>query len=281
MVIKTVDHSTNFNKMSELSKVTAALMRAPEQSIESIKILEALGLKTVLIPAIKVIPPPSFDEFDKQIKELDTFNYLILTSVNAVRSMVERVKYLGLSLTFSKVKVLAIGPRTSQACLEAEIPVHIIPVEFSAKGAIDKLMTQNIAGKKFFIPGSYISRDDLAENLVKIGGKVVKCAVYDIGLPSDEECAKYIDLLKETNPNLFIFTSPSTYKNFIKMCGIKNPAEYFEGKVISAIGPTTASELIKAGIVPGIIPKDYSMQGIANSILEFYGQSNNKVSENN
>ena len=54
--------------------------------------LKKLGAEVVEIPFIQIRKPKSFKPLDAALKNLDTYDWLILTSVNGVEAMWARIK---------------------------------------------------------------------------------------------------------------------------------------------------------------------------------------------
>ena len=72
---------------------------------------------------------------------------------------------------------------------------------------------------------------------------------------------------------MFIFTSPSTFENFLqiasKLVGT-NPVKYFTGYDVAAIGPTTRAAIESRNVEVNIMPKEYTLEGLTKAIIEYY-----------
>lgn len=246
------------------------LTRSHEQASESIPIFEKLGAKVILFLTIKIVPPKSWNEFDELVSKISNYDYLVFTSANAARMFGKRCEELGVGLIYNSIKVIAVGRKTKAACIENNIPVHITPYKFTSKGIIKKLKEIDFKGKRFFIPQSAIARDELKLGIEEMGGIVHTADVYDVGIPDKEEIKDNIEELSKQKPDVFIFTSPSTFENFLKIMGLTKPVEYFLGSHIAAIGPTTKSAIEKSGVVVDIMPVEHSMDAVAKALVDFY-----------
>jgi uroporphyrinogen-III synthase len=51
---------------------------------------------------------------------------------------------------------------------------------------------------------------------------------------------------------------------------VTNPVEYFNGFDVAAIGPTTKMELEKNNLKVTITPEEYTIEGLANAIVDYY-----------
>ncbi len=71
------------------------ITRASDQSELLVRELEARGARAVLYPMVAFHPPDDFAPLDNALRALRTFDWLLLTSANAVRALIERSKSLG------------------------------------------------------------------------------------------------------------------------------------------------------------------------------------------
>jgi hypothetical protein len=71
--------------------VTRALHQAGKLS----EGLRALGAEPVEVPVLEIRPPASFEALDAALRQIDSYDWLILTSANAVRALDERAAELG------------------------------------------------------------------------------------------------------------------------------------------------------------------------------------------
>jgi uroporphyrinogen-III synthase len=130
-----------------------------------------------------------------------------------------------------------------------------------------------LRNKLIFIPRSAIGREELPEGLKALGAEIKTAPVYNISLPSEDNIKKSVETLNKTKPDLFIFTSPSTFENFVRIQKIDDPVQYFTGFDIAAIGPTTKTAIENKNVHVNIIPGEYTIDGLAKAIIEFYGNS--------
>lgn len=254
---------------SRLKNKVIVITRNEEQAEDSIKKFESLGAIVIPFPTIKVRPLKVFNMFDNYADQLNNFDYIVFTSENAVKYYVIRLKEIALDLP-ENLSVVCVGRKTADKCLEFNINVDIVPDDFSAKGLLNYFEKHDITKKKFFIPSSAIATEELKAGLIELGAEVTKTPIYDVGLPDEDEIEEGKKLLQKQKPDLFIFTSPSTYNNFLKILQIENAKNYFEGYSITAIGPTTKEAIENSGVNVNIVPNNFTMDDLIDSIVEFY-----------
>ncbi len=255
-----------------LKNKVIVITRDIEQAEGPIKKLESLGAKVISFPTIKVRPIETFNLFDTYASDLHNFDYIIFTSENAVKFSFQRLMESDISIP-EKTKVICVGKKTEEVCKQLGIKVDFVPADYSAKGLLNLFADKNILEKKFFIPSSAIARVELKEGLIAQGAEVIQTPIYDVGLPEEEDILKNKKKLESVKPDLYIFTSPSTFNNLLEILEVQEPVVYFTGINVAAIGPTTLETIEETGIKVNITPKSYTMDDLIDSIIEFY--SNN------
>ncbi len=264
------------NSIRPLKNKTLVLTRTVEQSRESASAFRELGANVIIFPTLEIVPPPSWDEFDKIVAEQDKIDFIILTSAHAVKMYAKRLKELNLEIYYKQIKVVAIGSKTHSICEKFNIPVHIIPKIFSGEGVVEALTKYDLKNKVVFIPRSAIGREDLPRGLTELGAVIKAVPVYNVSLPTKENIEEYIKRLSTGRPDLFVFTSPSTFENFLQIMGIINPVSYFKGYDVAAIGPTTQSAIESKKVKVNIMPDEYTFIGLVQKVTEYYRTNSTK-----
>lgn len=248
----------------DLSGKKILITRSKDNSENAFKLLEEKGAEVFYIPTIKIVPVDDYSDFRRALIDINKYSFIIFTSVNAVNFFFEKAKDIDLS----KLLVAAVGKKTAQVCEENNIPIDIIPGEFSAKGLIEKFKTLDLRGKKVLIPGSAISRTELRKGLAELGADVDFIPIYDIAVPDKSEIVpEYFDV---EAIDVFVFTSPSTFNNFLAIFQIKSAQDFFNSKLAAAIGPTTKARLKEKGLEVQIVPEEFTTTGLTNEIIKFY-----------
>src|SRR5215475_2062230 len=84
--------------MKPLQNVRVLVGRARHQASALSSELRKLGAEVLEIPFIEIRKPRSFRPLDSALKNLASYDWLILTSVNGVDAMWDRMHRLGLSV---------------------------------------------------------------------------------------------------------------------------------------------------------------------------------------
>ncbi len=266
-------------KTEDLSGKTILLTRTLGQSEESAKVFLAKGAEVIILPTLKIIPPSSWKMCDEAIREIEKFDTIIFSSAHAVRWFVNRLSYHEVKFDFSKCNVIAIGPKTADECKLHSIPVSFIPKVFSSSGLINELKHEEISGRNFLIPQSGIGTDEVSNFLVSMGAGVKQVPVYDVSIPDLTDIEDSIHLMNRKSIDIYTFTSPSTYLNYLSIFKIENPQEYFSDKIVAAIGPTTANEIEKHRVIVQILPEEHHIEGLANAMVKYFNTKDTDVAK--
>ena len=258
------------NNMFPLHSKTIVITRTVEQSKESSEVFRQLGANVIIFPTLDIVPPDSWIEFDTAVTSKSRIDFIIFTSAHAVKMFVKRSEELGIVYDYNRIKIVAVGNKTSAVCEKNKIPVHIIPKKFSGAGVIEELSSYDLKEKIIFIPRSAIGREELPGGLEKLGAILKTAPVYNVSLPSKEKIKDSMDVLNNNKPDLFIFTSPSTFENFLQIINVSDPVQYFNNYDVAAIGPTTKTAIENKSVHVNIIPDEYTIDGLAKAIIEFY-----------
>ena len=90
--------------------------RAQRQSGSLRELLEQRGAEVLLLPTIETIPPDSLAPLDQALKGATGYQWLVVTSANAVRVIGERLAAAELSSSALRhLKIAAVGPSTTDA----------------------------------------------------------------------------------------------------------------------------------------------------------------------
>jgi uroporphyrinogen-III synthase len=107
--------------------------RAQHQAGALSSSLRKLGAEVVEIPFIEIRPPRSFTRLDSALQNLIEYDWLILTSVNGVEAVWDRLRKLRVGKkSLQRLKIAAIGPATKDAIEKRGLRVHIVPTKYVA-----------------------------------------------------------------------------------------------------------------------------------------------------
>lgn len=242
--------------------------RASKQSGGLAVPLRDLGAEVIEIPTIEIHPPDSFEPLDAALKSINNYEWLVLTSVNAVDAIFARLKKLGLRpAALQHLKIAAIGPATQRAIEEQGLRVAVTPDKYVAEAVVEALRGKT-EGKRVLLARAKVARDVLPSELTAAGVLLDVVEAYETRVPASAE-AKLQKLFsnKVYRPDIVTFTSSSTATNFLSLLSNQHQ-QSVKDVCLASIGPVTSDTLRSAGFPPAIEAREYTMQGLVLAIVE-------------
>jgi uroporphyrinogen-III synthase len=242
--------------------------RASRQSGGLAKPLRDMGAEVVEIPTIEIKPPTSYKALDTALKNIDKYDWLILTSVNGVEALFSRLKKLRIApARLAHLQVAAIGPATQREIEKQGLRVIVTPEKYVAESVVDALKDRT-QGKRVLLVRAKVARDVLPNELKKAGAKVDVAEAYETHVPRGAK-AKLNRLFSNdsSRPDIVTFTSSSTATNFLALLE-KDHWHGLREIWLASIGPVTSDTLRQAGFKTNIEALEYTMEGLALAIAK-------------
>jgi uroporphyrinogen-III synthase len=234
--------------------------------------LRKLGATVIEIPFIEICKPHSFEALDSGLMNLDNYDWLILTSVNGVEAMWERLKKLRLEKThFNHLRVAAIGPATESAIEQRGVKVDVVPREYVAESVVRSLR-KRVNGTRVLLVRAKVARDVIPRELRMAGAQVDVVEAYETVVPRSSR-TRLRSALKNPRrrPHVITFTSSSTVRNFVALLGPGRGA--LDGIQLASIGPITSSTLRELQLRVDIKAKQFTILGLVEAIVLALRQS--------
>lgn len=248
------------------------ITRAREQASGFKAQLNELGAECIEFPTIEIVPPASWRPLEKAIESLDSYNWLLFTSVNGVKFFFEKLEESNRDVRELKgIKVGAIGPKTAQAVRERGIIPDLIPDEYRAESVIESFKGYKIKDLRILLPRAALAREVLPEELRRLGAQIDVIEAYRTIKP-DSDRDKVKDMFKKGDVHMVTFTSSSTVTNFLDMFDKK---DVVSGKLmadtpVACIGPITARTAEENGLKVSVTPEEYTIEALTDSIVQYF-----------
>jgi uroporphyrinogen-III synthase len=232
--------------------------------------LRKLGASVIEIPFIEIRKPRSYKPLDTALKNLPNYDWLVLTSVNGVEALWERVQELKLSRKHLRhLKVAAIGPATKKAIEKHGVRVDVVPKEYVAE-AVVKSLRRRVKGKRVLLARAKVARDVIPRELRKLGAHVDVVEAYETVIPRASTRRLHAVLSDpHRRPHVITFTSSSSVKNFVALLHGRDARAYTSREQhihLASIGPVTSSTLREVGLCADIEAKVYTIPGLIKAI---------------
>lgn len=234
--------------------------RPAEQAESLVERLEELGAETLVQPAIEISAPADWTPVDRALARLDQFDWLVFSSANGVRYLLERIcQQHGDLRRLGPVRLAAIGPGTTEALAQYRLKADRTPDEFRAEALADALASE-AAGRRFLLVRASRGREVLAERLLAAGGAVEQVVAYrstDVPAAAPEIAAA----LAAGRIDWITVTSSAIARSLARLFG----AQLRQAKLAS-ISPITSATLAELGFEPAAEATEYTMLGLAEAI---------------
>ena len=241
--------------------------RAAEQCEALCRELEALGATPVVMPLVAFGPPEDPAPLDTALRELAKFDWMLLTSQNAVRALAARCETLGIALAAAagSLRIAAVGPATAEAAEKAGLQVaHVAATHHGV--ALAEELDGRVRGCRIFLPRSDRANPALPEALARLGARVTEVVAYRTlaASPAEEEARRQIE---RGEAEAVLCFSPSAVHQLADLLGAGRMRALQERMVFAAIGPVTAAALREAGVERVVVAPDASVAGILAALV--------------
>ena len=248
--------------------------------------LRSLGASVIEIPFIEIRKPESFAPMDQALKNLNTYDWLILTSANGVEAMWERLRKLRvtgrhLKRHFKRLEIAAIGPATKKAIVKHGFKVQMMPEEYVAESVV-KGLRDKVKGKRILLVRAKVARDVIPDSLRDAGATVDVVEAYETVVPQKSKARlRAVFKNKERRPHVVTFTSSSTVRNFAELLGWSKAgtseagtskvgasrANALKNVQFASIGPVTSGTLGELQLPVAIEAREFTMGGLIRAIV--------------
>jgi len=253
----------------KLSGVRVLVGRARHQAGALSRQLREQGAAVLEIPFIEIRRPRSYRPLDRALRSLASYDWLILTSVNGVDALWERMTKLRLTTRdLRHLKIAAIGPATKKAVEKRGLKVHVVPEEYVAESVVKSLRTK-VHDKNILLARARVARDVIPVALRKVAACVDVVEAYETTVPRASR-ARLRAAMKDPRkrPQVVTFTSSSSVRNFHALLDAVSRKFIPEMKMVS-IGPVTSDTLRELGIPVSVQAREFTIPGLVKAICDF------------
>jgi uroporphyrinogen-III synthase/uroporphyrinogen III methyltransferase/synthase len=246
--------------------------RAAHQAGKLSEGLRALGAEPVEVPVLEIHPPASFEPLDAALLQLDSYDWLILTSANAVHALVERAAALGITLSQpSSLQVAAVGEATATAARKAGVQVAFVPEAYVAESLVEGLLQslQNqTSSQRILIARAAVARDVIPDALRSAGIEVDVVDAYRNVLP--EAAPEQLRRAIAEGLDAATFTSSSSATHLAEAARAAGVTWPFAGVPAVSIGPITSQTLRKLGWPPAAEANPSDISGLIVALVDLF-----------
>ncbi|MGB7549324.1 MAG: uroporphyrinogen-III synthase [Terracidiphilus sp.] len=245
--------------------------RAAHQAEKLSDGLRALGADPVEVPVLEIRGPASFEPLDQALRQIDSYDWLILTSANTVRVLIERADLLGVTLNrpSAPTKVAAIGDATAKAAFQAGIELTLVPESYVAESLVEALAGQ-ASGRRFLLARAETARDVIPDALRAAGAEVDVVNAYRNVLPV--AAPELLRKVMGEGIDAATFTSSSSATHLAEAAALAGIAFPLRGVPAISIGPVTSQTLRELGWEPAAEADPFDIPGLIAAVVRVLGR---------
>lgn len=249
--------------------VTRPARQAPALAEE----LRARGLTPISVPTVEIAAEPD-DAFARALDRLADFDWVIVTSVNAVATLAPQLARE--RRIHRHPRVAAVGPATAAALQEAGIDPDHLPARFLSVEIAGGL--GDLTGRRVLLAQADAASDELRDALRARGAQVTAAVAYRTVEAPPASRAPLRGALRE-GIDLLTFASPSAVRGLVQLLSAhaEDPigAELAAARRIPAacIGPVTAEEADRLGFTVAVVAGRHTAPDLAAAAADHLEQA--------
>jgi uroporphyrinogen-III synthase/uroporphyrinogen III methyltransferase/synthase len=232
--------------------------------------LRALGAEPVEVPVLEIQPPVSYGPLDKALCQLDSYDWLIVTSANTVRSLVERTAELGLRIEPPVgLKIAAIGDATAAAVRKVGYQVTLVPESYVAESLL-KGLTSLVSGHRVLLARAAVARDLIPDILRLAGAHVDVVDAYRNVMPKG--APEQLRVALAAGIDAVTFTSSSSATHLAEAAHAAKIGFPLPGVAAISIGPITSQTLRDLGWKPVAEANPSDVPGLISAVANWFSR---------
>jgi len=207
--------------------------------------LSNLGACVLEVPVIETFPLEDVLELDEAIHQIKDYEWIIFTSVPAVKFFIQRVLKLKKDLrVLYRSRFAVVGSETAKALSHFYLSAEKVPNTFTAEDLAKLFSVDEVKGKKILFPKASLGGEVLIQSLQSLGASVNPLVIYETRKP--EQLETKLQELKAFEPDCVLFASSSAVKNFSEILDVDLQQKYLQTPVL-CMGPVTEKSAKELG----------------------------------
>jgi len=235
--------------------------RPRDQCLALGELLMRQGADCIIQPAIQITDPTDWTPVDDCLAHLARFDWLVFSSANGVRRLLERLFFLHHDLrALGGRQLAAIGPGTADELARYHLRADLQPAEYRAE-ALASVLAPAVRRRRVLLVRASRGREVLAQRLCEAGADVEQAVVYescDVATADAEAAAQ----LEQGRIDWITVTSSAIARSLVKLFG----AQLRRARLVS-ISPVTSATLRELGYPPDAEAETYTMAGVVDALL--------------
>ncbi len=219
----------------------------------------------VVFPVIEIRDPPDPAPLARAVRELDSYDWVLLTSANGVDRLMSALRAAGRDArAFATAKIGVIGPKTAAALERYGLSADLVAEEFVGEGLAKALLERGEV-RRVLVPRALVAREALPEALRRAGAHVDVVPAYETRPVPRERAAELVERIERGGIDIALFTSSSTVTSLCELLGDR-AVELLGRITVGSIGPVTSDTLREHGVRVDVTASVYTVAGLLDAL---------------
>jgi uroporphyrinogen III methyltransferase/synthase len=247
--------------------------RAAEQAGEWAGSILRRGAEPVEVPLMAFAPPRDPAPLESALGRLADFDWLVLSSANAVRALAAR-----LPADADPPRVACVGEATARAARDAGLAPEVAPDGSAHPEALVVAIEQraSLEGARVLWPRAAAARDTLERALEQRGARVHDVEAYRTVVP--EQAGAGLERAIAAGVDAVLLASPSAVAALFDLLGTPRAQELSRRSVFACIGPTTAKALRERSVDPPVVSELQSGDDLLDALERHFAEDSDDLS---
>jgi uroporphyrinogen III methyltransferase/synthase len=231
--------------------------------------LADLGADVLHVPTIRITYPTERDAIVDAFMELNSYEWLVFTSVNGVEAFFDFFfKRFQDLRDIGGARIAAVGPATAAKLRELHLQVDLMPEAYTAQKIVEAFKKfQNIENVKMCLFRAEVATPELPKALTEEGAIVDDIAIYKT-VPETEDPTGAAERFLEEGADWATFTSASTMQHFHARFDLPKLHKKFPNLKLASIGPETTKAIQALKLEPTLEAKEHTTDGLIAAIIK-------------
>ena len=236
--------------------------------------LEEMGAEVFEFPTTRTVEPESYEELDRALATITSYDWLIFGSVSAFTCFLRRFFEIGRDIRDLKgIRLCAVGTRTVGEIERSGMRVDLFSEQFESDELVHAILKKAPEGKtelhgtRFLLPCAENAEEAITGYVRRAGGIIDTPATYRT-VKRERHGKRLTRFLTEGRISVAAFTSGEAFTNFLDIVG-SDAVPVLKKVAIAAIDPATQKAIEKAGLTVEITPAQATTNAIVAEIIRW------------
>lgn len=236
--------------------------RALHQAAGWEAVIRQFGALPIAYPSIAILPLTDVADFDRCLLKLPEYNWLALSSGNAVRALADRARALAVMSDLKRMRIAALGPATeAEARRQIGKGADFVPAAFNVDALAREIPIG--VGSRILLPQSDLADEQAAEIMRYRGAAVTTLVAYRTAIGSGG--ADVPAMVANGTIDALTFASPSAVQFFRQRCGAPAALDL----PALCLGARTARAAVSAGFRRVITSPEFGLRAMLLAYAEY------------